>query len=471
MQQRSRNATNSESSESNSGSGSNSSDSGPDAVELRGKILNTRYIPLKYIGSGAFATIWLAYDIKNKKYWAIKVYSTDRRSVKEGDNELKYLQIAKDSKCQYLMSIEEEFEHETKFGIHTCIVYPLMAGSLYKVIRKTNGLPLNIIKKIAFQALTGLDIMHRKLSAIHMDIKPENILLGGRIHEVDDLLKKFESISFEQLFGKCFHLAKSKDKSKNIKKVRGQALKATVKLLIETLYPNECQEIFRRNVSDDEESSDEDSDKKETPEERTSDKNNKEKRDEVRRVEDTIDLKYIENIQIKIADLGSCCLPKDRQEKDVRTVYYRSPEDILDYRNSNETCDIWSLACTIYELATGKLLFDPEKDKVNSREAHHLYQMVTLLGPIPRTMLDKCKLKIEFFTVDGKMKGFNRYVYIPISKRLISYGWNERDALEFEAFLLPMLEYLPEKRAKARTCLQHQWLTTSDNGKVKVTII
>ncbi len=39
------------------------------------------------------------------------------------------------------------------------------------------------------------------------------------------------------------------------------------------------------------------------------------------------------------------------------------------------------------------------------------------------------------------------------------YQWDERDAIEFSDFLLPMLEFDPERRATAQDCLRHPWLS------------
>ena len=38
------------------------------------------------------------------------------------------------------------------------------------------------------------------------------------------------------------------------------------------------------------------------------------------------------------------------------------------------------------------------------------------------------------------------------------YEWPLEQATQFSAFLLPMMEYIPEKRASAADCLRHPWL-------------
>jgi serine/threonine protein kinase len=42
------------------------------------------------------------------------------------------------------------------------------------------------------------------------------------------------------------------------------------------------------------------------------------------------------------------------------------------------------------------------------------------------------------------------------------YDWDSSKAEQFADFLLPMLQYDPLKRAKARDCLAHPWLSESD---------
>lgn len=59
----------------------------------------------------------------------------------------------------------------------------------------------------------------------------------------------------------------------------------------------------------------------------------------------------------------------------VQTIYYMSPEIILGNNNFNESIDIWSIGCIIYELLTGKHLFDiynMNEDYGNNYEDYNL---------------------------------------------------------------------------------------------------
>lgn len=59
-----------------------------------------------------------------------------------------------------------------------CMVFEVLGSNLLDLIIRANynGIPLENVRTIMRQVLQGLDFLHR-LSIIHTDIKPENILL------------------------------------------------------------------------------------------------------------------------------------------------------------------------------------------------------------------------------------------------------------------------------------------------------
>jgi serine/threonine-protein kinase SRPK3 len=66
------------------------------------------------------------------------------------------------------------------------------------------------------------------------------------------------------------------------------------------------------------------------------------------------------DMKLKICDLGNGCWTHYKFTNRIQTRQYRGPEVMLgiDY---NETADLWSFACMIFELITGDFLFDPRK--------------------------------------------------------------------------------------------------------------
>ena len=47
----------------------------------------------------------------------------------------------------------------------------------------------------------------------------------------------------------------------------------------------------------------------------------------------------------------------------------------------DETADIWSLACMLFEFVTGEYLFDPKKGKTFTKNDDHLALISELIGP------------------------------------------------------------------------------------------
>jgi hypothetical protein len=74
-----------------------------------------------------------------------------------------------------------------------------------------------------------------------------------------------------------------------------------------------------------------------------------------------IDYDHSDNPMIKLTDFGLI----EKIHSDNRTIntrYYRAPEIILGLPY-DEKSDIWSLGCTLYELVTGTIFIDIDKDK------------------------------------------------------------------------------------------------------------
>ena len=104
--------------------------------------------------------------------------------------------------------------------------------------------------------------------------------------------------------------------------------------------------------------------------------------------------------------MGSLVKNDDKKKKQIQTSYYMSPEILLRLPY-DQSADIWALGCTIYELLTSTILFDP--DEYNGNEDRFQLHMISkLLGNIPQSMIAESRYKDVFFTFDmNNIKEFN----------------------------------------------------------------
>lgn len=166
-------------------------------------------------------------------------------------------------------------------------------------------------------------------------------------------------------------------------------------------------------------------------------------------------------IPCKLADLGNACWTYHHFTEDIQTRQYRCLE-VLVGAGYGTPADIWSTACMAFELATGDYLFEPHSGgEEYSRDEDHLAHIIELLGPIPRHIALSGKYSREFFNRKGELRNITKLkpwgLFEVLSEK---YEWDPEEAQAFADFLVPMLQFEPEKRATAGECLQHPWLNS-----------
>lgn len=106
------------------------------------------------------------------------------------------------------------------------------------------------------------------------------------------------------------------------------------------------------------------------------------------------------DFNIKLCDMGNACYIEKHYSDLIQTREYRSPEVILrgDY---DESADIWSLACMVFELITGDYLFDPKKGKTFKKNDDHLALISELIGEMnpqeTEQYKEMCELWEDYF--------------------------------------------------------------------------
>lgn len=455
------------------------------AVRIGDTFKNGRYIVQTKLGWGHFSTVWLAWDTLNSRYVALKVQKSAQHYTEAAMDEITILQqIAEgdpdDKKC--VVKLLDHFKHSGPNGQHVCMVFEYLGDNLLTLIKYTDyrGLPLHMVKEICFHVLEGLDYLHGQLSIIHTDLKPENILLLSMIDPSKDPRKSGATLIlpsnkdknvFESGVGKDIKTSNgdlTKNQKKKIRRKAKQAAKGCVEkdAAVEAepdpetsgaLESSPNVKLDLASVEDQPNSSGNgdrllDADGKKGPGQGNQG-HRRGSRSMRQKLLASVDLKC------KLVDFGNACWTYKQFTNDIQTRQYRCPEVILGSKYST-SADLWSFACICFELATGDVLFDPHSGDNFDRDEDHLALMMELLGMMPRKIALGGQYSREFFNRYGDLRHIRRLRFWPMNKVLVEkYEFSEKDANDMADFLVPILDFVPEKRPTAAQCLLHPWIS------------
>lgn len=409
--------------------------------DLKNLILNNRYFLIKELGSGSFSTVWLTFDIDDKKYYALKIQNEEDYEV--ACHELKVYSYIDALQCRYLMNIKNAFEYKLNNdndddNPHVCMVMDLMEGSTHEILKTKqfkDGIPFEIVMSITKQILNALVELH-KLNIIHKDIKPENVLIGELTESFSDLRK---NMGAEKIVEKYTKIKKGKtcvDKNQIVKELIEKNCTSESESDSESENSDISTSNFKLSLLNDES----DNESEETYCEKTYD--------------------ITKNLTIKLADMGHCILPNVVFPHQTQSNYYLAPELIMKLEYNN-TVDMWALGCTIYELLTGEILFESESYNGNTYR-HHLYIIAEKLGMYPISSILKCELKDIFFNKRCTcIKGYRGIKFQrPLWKELENICKNNNLKTEEEKlfidFMMGLFKYDINSRTTAIEALNHK---------------
>lgn len=187
-----------------------------------GEVLLDRYVIIQKLGWGHFSTVWLTKDLKHNSYVAIKVQKSAQHYLEAAYDEVEILNKVSSnwqskswtaavegyykndpdllkslrkhgmsgitSHCVQLLN---SFIHHGPNGKHFIMVFEILGVNFLELIKRYDykGVPIPLVRKLARQCLIGLDYMHRQCKIIHTDFKPENVVIGLRDDEVNEIAK------------------------------------------------------------------------------------------------------------------------------------------------------------------------------------------------------------------------------------------------------------------------------------------
>uniref|UniRef100_A0A0E0KJ05 non-specific serine/threonine protein kinase n=1 Tax=Oryza punctata TaxID=4537 RepID=A0A0E0KJ05_ORYPU len=432
------------------------------AVRVGDSFKQGAYVVQSKLGWGHFSTVWLAWDTSHSRYVALKVQKSAQHYTEAAMDEIKILkQIADgdpdDSRC--VVKLLDHFKHSGPNGNHVCMVFEFLGDNLLTLIKYTDyhGIPLPMVKEICRHVLIGLDYLHRTLSIIHTDLKPENILLESTIDPSKDPRKSGVPLVAPSARtddpppkapAPSVNGGLTRNQKKKIRRKAKRAAAATSEGSGTVASGDTDGSDDRGNLSTANEGSpNQDGDKKEEAEgSRRGSKGTRKK------------MAMEADLKCKLVDFGNACWTYKQFTSDIQTRQYRCPEVILGSKYST-SADLWSFACICFELATGDVLFDPHSGDSYDRDEDHLALMMELLGMMPRKIALGGRYSREFFNRYGDLRHIRRLRFWPLNKVLVEkYEFSDRDANDMAEFLVPILDFVPEKRPSAAQLLQHPWL-------------
>lgn len=408
-----------------------------------GEVLNKKYIVIKKLGRGSYASVWMAVNKDTKKPYAIKINNT--YDMCEGKTEVLLLERFRNLEIPNIVEIIEYFvcdpignyASKTLMKKHVCIVMELMACSLYDLMKHnySDGLPIKYVKTIGKQLLTALSKIHDH-GYIHTDIKPENILVVGMSIDNEQLLEQLISPEFEVKIS-LMRQQLLRAGIVNIKKLYAMAVKKVVKDIVDRLET--------------ENKSSKSSESEECDCKKCKNDHNKYKRKLI-----AIDNKYLNDITIKIADLGTSIRVNNPDKYPSQTKYYKAPEIILELEY-NKTIDMWSVGCMLFELITGDILFDPPR--VKNKDIKHLCIIQEKLGIIYTDMYKQSYVLLS----EEYNKEFNKINFKTLESYIIHYKdqftAQKYNILDFIDFIQKCLDYNINNRMTSCHALLHNWIS------------
>eukprot|EP01121_Diplochlamys_sp_Union-15-3_P008364 TRINITY_DN2220_c0_g2_i1.p1 TRINITY_DN2220_c0_g2~~TRINITY_DN2220_c0_g2_i1.p1 ORF type:complete len:391 (-),score=52.36 TRINITY_DN2220_c0_g2_i1:71-1243(-) len=150
-----------------------------------GEVLNKRYQVIGSHGKGVFSNVIEAKDLVTSESVAIKLLRNNDHMKRTGSNEAKLLLelTNADPENKYnVIKLLTQFEEKG----HLCLVLENMSLNLRQLVKKygnNTGISIRAVRIYAYKLLRAL-VLLKRLSIIHSDVKPDNILVSADLSTV-----------------------------------------------------------------------------------------------------------------------------------------------------------------------------------------------------------------------------------------------------------------------------------------------
>ncbi|KAL9012485.1 MAG: hypothetical protein Q9173_002754 [Seirophora scorigena] len=385
---------------------------------------NGRYRIIHKIGFGSYSTVWLARDSHLERYVALKILDAEASMDSNEARIIRHITQSSEKNNftgkSFILPLLDEFHINGPNGQHRCLTTE-PAGCSLASSKKNHPwkFQIQVARAMAAQAILGVRAIH-ECNVVHggksrlsfclpyadylHDLYPNNILLA---------LRDINHMSVDELY---HHF--STPKPTEVHRLDGGPLGPGVPshAMFPAILYVKCLKV--------------------------------------------------EDPRIRITDFGESWFGDAVPPKYLKTpMLYRPPEDVFAKELLGFPADIWTLACTVFEIMGERSLFEgfyPDK-------ADLVAEMISCLGPLPSSWWDAWEEKSEFFVEKGvwrtDMARARDAKSHPLRWRIENMGRQEDpdfspdEAESLAVMLSTMLEYDPAKRASATDVINSDWMT------------
>ncbi|KAL8951482.1 MAG: hypothetical protein Q9222_002536 [Ikaeria aurantiellina] len=366
-----------------------------------------RYRIVHKLGFGSYSTVWLAQDLRSDRYVAMKIIVAGASEENSESCVLKHLQhhVEKgNEKDSILPVLLDEIWITGPNGKHRCLVTDPAGCNLADSKEKHPWkFPIEIARAIAAQAIIGLRSIHRK-GVVHGDLHMRNILFA---------LPQIDGLPVETIYDR-YHTPRETP----VHRVDGRPLGPEVPPY--TVMPAQFY----------------------------------------------VPCTKVHDPRIRIADFGEAWINADAEPKTTlfTPAIYLPPETTFAKHSIDFPADVWTLACSMFEIFGDGPLFEgffPDRDDI-------IAEMVSCLGPLPQHWWDTWQAGRDFFVDNGvwRTETTRKYSLVsrPLTTRIQEMGrqadpkFSAAEAESVERLLFSMLQYEPAKRATAEELVESEWM-------------
>ena len=377
-----------------------------------------RYHVMSKLGWGHFSTVWLAWDSLKTQPVVVKVQKSAQRYQEAARDEvelLKQVSGSRDASRQCLVLLNDHFIHKGLNGTHHVMAFEVLGPTLLSLIKQTSyrGLPVPVVRRLATCILIALRHLHEALSIIHTDLKPENVLCCYTEREMAELVERAQQEAVEAA------VQQEEAAKAELKAVQaaanggggggengggngggaaagkdGGGLSKSQKRRLKEKEKKKAAAGAAAAAGGGEEDEDGDGGEGDRPavaggdggKEGANGKEGKEgKEPRLRQHRPPPTALDAPSMYFKVVDLGNACWRDKHFTADIQTRQYRCPEVILG-AGYDTSADMWSVACVLFEAATGDMLFSPKAGQTWSRDEDHMALLMELVRSRERCM-------------------------------------------------------------------------------------